>query len=112
MTVPPDRSKELKVIEKEIRRIEMELKKFQECSKKQTEVSTVPNNYELKKSSRINRPGKSTKARRGVEPVGQNRVIWKSKIDMKRMFEKKRLLWKAVPPPSTATPPRNEENHF
>ena len=38
--VPPDRSNELKVIEKEIRIIEMELKKFQKCSKKQTEYST------------------------------------------------------------------------
>ena len=91
MMVPPEKSKELKVIEKEIKRIDMELKKFQKCSVKQTEVSTVPNNYELKKSSRINRPGKSTKARRGVEPVGKNRVIWISKIYMKRMYEKKRL---------------------
>ena len=46
VTVPPNRSKELKVIENEIRRIEMELKKFQKCSKKHTEVSTVPNNYD------------------------------------------------------------------
>ena len=36
-------------------------------------------------------------------------MIWKSKQDMKRMFEQKKLLWRAVPPPPTATPPKLAE---
>ena len=38
VTVPPNRSNEMKDIENEIRRIEMELQKFPKVSKKQTEV--------------------------------------------------------------------------
>ena len=84
--VPPDRSTELKQMEKEIEWIEMELGKF-----KQTEVSAIRPNYEMKKSSRKCRPGKSLKARKGIEPMGENGVIGKSKQDMKRMFESKKL---------------------
>ena len=86
--VQPDRSNEMKEMENEIKRIEMELEKFQKV--------VIPPNYELKKSSRKCRTGKSTKFRRGIEPVGENRVIWKSKQDMKRMFENKKLLWRIV----------------
>ena len=110
VTVLPNRSNEMKDIENEIIRIEMELEKFPKVSKKQTVVSTVPPNYEVTKSSRRSRPGKSMKARRGVEPVGENN--WNSKLNMKRMFEKKKLSWRAVPPPSTATPPRPAEDRL
>ena len=53
VTVPPDRSTELKEIEKEIERIEMELEKVKKVNKKQ-------------------------KMRRGIEPMRENGVIWKS----------------------------------
>ena len=43
VTVPPDRSKELKVIEKEIRRIEMELKKFQESRQRSVQYHILMN---------------------------------------------------------------------
>ena len=87
---PPDRTKEMKAIENEIRRIEMEIEKFL------PKVSTVPRSYEIKKSSRKTRPKKSEKARRGIEPLGQNGVTWRSKQDMKRMFDNKSLFRKAV----------------
>ena len=75
----------------------MELGKFKKVNKKQTEVSVIPPNYEVKKSSRKCRPGKSMIMRRGIEPMGENGDIWKSKQDIKRMFENKKLLWRGVP---------------
>ena len=76
-------------------------------------IRTVPpkNHHRLKMSTRKkNRHEKSLgvpKIRRGVKPTGENGVIWKAKIDMKRMFTEKKLLWGAVPPPTTATPAIN-----
>ena len=50
------------------------------------QVAVVPPNNDVKTSSRKCRPGKSAKARRGIEPMGENGVIYKAKKDMKRMF--------------------------
>jgi hypothetical protein len=99
VTVPPDRSGELEVLQNEIEKIKSEMK-----------IRTVlpKNHHRLKMSTRKNnRPEKSLgvpKIRRGVKPTGENGVIWKAKIDMKRMFTEKKLLWGAVPPPTTASP--------
>ena len=116
MTVPPDRTEELEEIGKEIRRIELELK-LENLNKSETklesiphlvetlEVSTVPPNIGLIRSSRRNRPEKTNKkVRRGVEPVGENKIIWKAKLEMKEMFVKGRLLRGAVPPTTAVTP--------
>ena len=66
----------------------------------------APNNqHGLRKSSR-SRHGKSGKVsgiRRGIKPMGENGVIWQGKFDMKRMFEEKKIMWRAVPKPITAT---------
>ena len=47
---------------------------------------------------------KNSEIRKGVIPIGENGTIWKAKIEMKRMFKEKKLLWGTVPPPTTATP--------
>ena len=66
----------------------------------------APNNqHGLRKSSR-SRHGKSGKVsgiRRGIKPMGENGVIWQGKFDMKRMFEENKIMWRAVPKPTTAT---------
>ena len=41
--------------------------------------------------------------------MGENGVIWKANLDMKRMFTSGKLLWGAVPPSSTATPSNIED---
>ena len=44
--------------------------------------------------------------RKGVEPKGQNGVIWRSSNEMKEMFRKGKLLRRTVPP----TPRKKERN--
>ena len=57
------------------------------------------------RSSRKNRPEKTSKnVRRGVKPVGENKIIWKAKLEMKEMFVKGRLLRGAVPLTTAVTP--------
>ena len=69
------------------------LKKVESIEKLETteEFKTVPPKIDgVKKSSRISRQKKSRKSgevRKGLKPIGENGVLWKSKIDMKRMFK-------------------------
>ena len=84
-----------------------ELKKASKYAENE-KIGTVPpnNHHGLKKSSR-SRHGKNRKVsgiRKGIKPLGENGTIWQGKLDMKRMFAEKKLLWGAVPPPTTATP--------
>ena len=112
VTVPPDRSGELEGLQNEIEKIKLEMQRLKKADKLEVKVKirTVPpkNHHRLKMSTRkASRPEKSLgvpKIRRGVKPLGENGVIWKAKIDMKRMFTEKKLLWGAVPPPTTASP--------
>ena len=46
---------------------------------------------------------KEAKKRKGMEPIGQNGVLWRSIQEMKEMFRRGKLLRETVPP----TPPRN-----
>ena len=79
-------------------------------------IGTVPpdNHHGLKKSSR-SRHGKSRKVsgiRRGIKPLGENGIIWQGKLDMKRMFAEKKIMWGAVPQPMTATPTESNKARF
>ena len=40
----------------------------------------------------------------GYKTFGENGTIWQGKLNMKRIFKEKKILWGAVPPPTTATP--------
>ena len=108
--VPPDRSGELEEVRNEIKKIEMEMKRLKKADKHDVKekIRTVPpkTHHRLKMSTRRkNRheeSAKNSEIRKGVKPIGENGVIWKAKIDMKRMFKEKKLLWGAVPPVTTA----------
>ena len=102
-TVPPDRSGSLENIVMEIRRLEEKLSLLaQNASRsgtvppdraKQLPVSTVPPNYAVAMSTRRKMKNRKQEGvRKGVEPHGENGIIWKSKWQMKLMFTNGKLL--------------------
>ena len=119
-TVPADRSGDLEKIRKEIELIESQIEKLRKVEhprvavehpgldKIESKVGTVPPKTNVQKSSRKSRVGKSRNAggvaRKGIKPIGENGELWKAKLNMRRMFIKKKLLCGVVPPTSTATP--------
>ena len=67
-------------------------------------VGTVQPDNGLKLSSRRRRPTKGfAKRGRGVEPHGENGIIWKAKRDMQRMFEAGKLVRGTVVADPTAS---------
>jgi hypothetical protein len=121
VTVPPDRKLELENTMQEILRLENLISTLgnrkpytgtvppDKCEMSQ--VSAVPPDIGNAKSTRkknFKHFKKKSFARKGVEPEGENKLIWKSQWEIRKMFEKGKLLRVTVPPTKTVKQPTVE----
>ena len=108
-TVPPNKSAQAKEIEEEILSLKNKIAALNPNTGavprkvcKKYEPGTVPPDIGVVKSSRRRKNKMKTDGRKGIEPVGENGIIWKSKWAMREMFKRGKLCRETVPPKASS----------